>query len=179
MLPASRLSTEFYNIDWVRGLQARISTIMNEWCLQWTKVYNFEGVESTMLPASRLSTEFYNIDWVIGLQARIPTIMNEWCLQWPKVYNFEWVESTMLPASRLSTELYNIDWVRGLQARIPTIMNEWCLPWSEVTSLNKWSQQWYQYQHSWRSEVTHILKSRILNECSDNDPSIQTLYGIL
>ena len=81
-------------------------------------------------------------------------------------YNFEWVESTMLPASRLSTEFFNIDWVRGLQARIPTIMNEWCLPWSEVTSLNKWSQQWYQYKHSWRSEVTHILKSRILNEWS-------------
>ena len=72
----------------------------------------------------------------------------------------------MLPASRLSTEFYNIDWVRGLQARIPTIMNEWCLPWSEVTSLNKSSQQWYQYQHSWRSKVTHILKSRNLNEWS-------------
>ena len=110
--------------------------------------------------------KFYNIHWVRQLQGRISTIINEWCLQSPRVYNFEWVESTMLPASRLSTEFYNIDWVRGLQARIPTIMNEWCLPWSEVTSLNKWSQQWYQYKHSWRSEVTHILKSRILNEWS-------------
>ena len=33
-------NSKFYNIDWVRGLQARISTIMNEWCLQWPKVYN-------------------------------------------------------------------------------------------------------------------------------------------
>ena len=51
-------NSKFYNIDWVRGLQARISTIMNEWCLQWPKVYNFEWVESTLLPASRLSTEW-------------------------------------------------------------------------------------------------------------------------
>ena len=35
-------NSKFYNIDWVRGLQARISTIMNEWCLQWPKVYNSE-----------------------------------------------------------------------------------------------------------------------------------------
>ena len=46
---------KFNNIDWVRGLQARISTIMNEWFLQWPQVYNFEWVESTMFPASRLS----------------------------------------------------------------------------------------------------------------------------
>ena len=32
------------------------------------------------------------------------------------------------------------------------------------TILNEWIQQWYQSQHSWQSEVTHILKSRILNE---------------
>ena len=51
-------NSKFYNIDWVRGLQKRISTIMNEWCLQWPKVYNFEWVESTLLPASRLSTEW-------------------------------------------------------------------------------------------------------------------------
>ena len=35
-------NSKFYNIDWVRGLKARISTIMNEWCLQWPKVYNSE-----------------------------------------------------------------------------------------------------------------------------------------
>ena len=35
-------NSKFYNTDWVRGLQARISTIMNEWCLQWPKVYNSE-----------------------------------------------------------------------------------------------------------------------------------------
>ena len=36
----------------------------------------------------------------------------------------------------------------------------------KFTSLNKWRQQRYQYQHSWRSEVTYILKSIILNEWS-------------
>ena len=48
-------NSKLNNIDWVRGLQARISTIMKEWFLQWPQVYNFEGVESTMIPASRLS----------------------------------------------------------------------------------------------------------------------------
>ena len=38
MIPASRLSTEFYNIHWIRGLHARKSTIMNEWCLPWSEV---------------------------------------------------------------------------------------------------------------------------------------------
>ena len=37
----------------------------------------------------------------------------------------------------------------------------------EITILNEWSQQWSKYQHSWQSEVTHILKSRILNELED------------
>ena len=35
-------NTKFYNIYWVRGLHARISTIINEWCLPWSEVYNFE-----------------------------------------------------------------------------------------------------------------------------------------
>ena len=48
-------NSKLNNIDWVRGLQARISTIMKEWFLQWPQVYNFEWVESTMIPASRLS----------------------------------------------------------------------------------------------------------------------------
>ena len=30
-------NSKFYNIYWVRGLQARLSTIMNEWFLQWPK----------------------------------------------------------------------------------------------------------------------------------------------
>ena len=185
MLPASRLSTEFYNIDWVRGLQARISTIVNEWRLQWPKVYNFEWVESTMLPASRLSTEFYNIDWVRGLQARISTIVNEWCLQWPRVYNFEWVESTLLPTSTLSTEWsqrfknstifteldnYRDEYLRLLMSGV---FND-----NKFTVLNVWSKQWYQYQHSRQSGVNnntkfyniywvrglHARKSTIINE---------------
>ena len=48
-------NSKLNNIDWVRGLQARISKIMNQWFLQWPQVYNFEWVESTMMPASRLS----------------------------------------------------------------------------------------------------------------------------
>ena len=37
----------------------------------------------------------------------------------------------------------------------------------KITILNEWSKQWSQYQHSWQSEVTHILKSRIFNELED------------
>ena len=48
-------NSKLNNIDWVRGLEARISTIMNEWFLQWPQVYYFEWVESTMMPASILS----------------------------------------------------------------------------------------------------------------------------
>ena len=48
-------NSKLNNIDWVRGLQARLSTIMNEWFLQWPQVYNFEWVESTIFPASTLS----------------------------------------------------------------------------------------------------------------------------
>ena len=48
-------NSKLYNIDWVKGLHARIYTMMNEWFLQWPQVYNFEWVESTMIPASRLS----------------------------------------------------------------------------------------------------------------------------
>ena len=35
-------NSKLYNIDWVRRLQARISTIMIEWCLKWPQVYSFE-----------------------------------------------------------------------------------------------------------------------------------------
>ena len=48
-------NSKLNNTDWVRELQARISTMMNEWFLQSPQVYNFEWVESTMIPASRLS----------------------------------------------------------------------------------------------------------------------------
>ena len=53
--------SKFYIIEWVRRLPAQITTIMNEWCLQWLQDYHFEWVESTMIPASRLSTEWSNI----------------------------------------------------------------------------------------------------------------------
>ena len=100
-------NSKLNNIDWVKGLHARISTIMSEWFLQWPQVYNFEWVESTMIPDSlrdvvHNNSKLNNIDWVRGLEARISTIMNEWFLQWPQVYYFEWVESTMMPASRRS-----------------------------------------------------------------------------
>ena len=38
-------NSKFYNIYWVRGLQARIPTIMDDWCLQWQQVYHFEWVD--------------------------------------------------------------------------------------------------------------------------------------
>ena len=51
-------NSRFYNIDWVRILQAQISTIMHEWCLQRTQVINSEWVESTMIAVSTFSTEW-------------------------------------------------------------------------------------------------------------------------
>ena len=41
-------NSKFYNTYWVRGLQAQISTIMRDLCLQWQQVYNLECVDSTM-----------------------------------------------------------------------------------------------------------------------------------
>ena len=37
----------------------------------------------------------------------------------------------------------------------------------KITILNVWCKQWYQIQHSQQYEVTHILKSRILNVLED------------
>ena len=51
-------NSKLNNIDWVKGLQTRISTIMNEWILQWPQVYNFEVVESTLILVSTFSTEW-------------------------------------------------------------------------------------------------------------------------
>ena len=51
-------NSKLNNIDRVRGLQARISTIMKEWFLQWPQVYNFESVESTTIPVSTFSIEW-------------------------------------------------------------------------------------------------------------------------
>ena len=53
-----------------------------------------------------------------------------------------------------STNNYDYEWV--------VYCNDY-----KIAILNEWSKQWSQYQHSWQSEVTHILKSRILNELED------------
>ena len=37
----------------------------------------------------------------------------------------------------------------------------------KITILIEWSKQWSQYQNSWHSEVTDILKSIILTELED------------
>ena len=50
--------SKFYNIEWVRGLHAQITTIMRELRLQWQQVYIFECVESIMKPLSTFSTEW-------------------------------------------------------------------------------------------------------------------------
>ena len=82
------------------------------------------------------------------------------CLQfWMSGVNDETSIKTLVRMELKILKFYNIHWIRELHARRSTIINEWCLQWPEVTSLNKWRQQWYQYQQSWRSEVTHILKS--------------------
>ena len=33
--------SKFYNIEWDRRLPAQITTIMNEWCLQWLQDYHY------------------------------------------------------------------------------------------------------------------------------------------
>ena len=48
----------------------------------------------------------------------------------------------------------------------------------KITIFNEWSKQWSQYQHSWQSEVTHILNLEFWISGVNNDPSIQTLYGM-
>ena len=37
----------------------------------------------------------------------------------------------------------------------------------KITILNEWSKQWSQYQYSWQSEVSNILKSLIMTELED------------
>ena len=82
MIPASRLSkkgannnSRFHNIDWVRRLQAQISTVINEWCLQWPQVITFEWVESTMIPVSTFSKSGVNNNLKYS-------ILNQWIQQW-------------------------------------------------------------------------------------------------
>ena len=54
-----------------------------------------------------------------------------------------------------------------MQARISTIMNEWLLQWPKVSILNKWRQQWYQYQHSRQSGVNNNSNSITFTELED------------
>ena len=86
---------KFYNIHWIRGLQARISTIrLSDAFNDYKFTFWMSGVNNgtSIKNLYRMETEkikFYIIDWVRRLQARIFTIMNEWCLQWQEVYKFE------------------------------------------------------------------------------------------
>ena len=54
-----------------------------------------------------------------------------------------------------------------MNARIPTIMDEWCVNDNSFTILNYWSQQWYQYQHSWPSGVTNDSKFYNIHRLED------------
>ena len=45
----------------------------------------------------------------------------------------------------------------------------------KITIFNEWSKQWSQYQHSWQSEVTHILNLEFWISGVNNDPSINIL----
>ena len=131
-----------FNDQRFTSLNKWITTIMNDWSLQWPEVYKYEWRESTMLPASRLSKKgannnstFYNIDWIRGLQGQ-------------SIYDYEWVVSSMTTnlqfwisgvnndrcinildkvESIITHNFYNIYWVRGLQPEISTNMREWCL----------------------------------------------------
>ena len=42
---------------------------------------------------------------------------------------------------------------------------------NKFTILNEWIKWIYVYQHCFTDEVTHILKSRILNERVNNEPT--------
>ena len=88
------------------------------------------------------------------------TILNEWSQHWSQH------PDSLRNGVNNNSKLYNIDWVKGLQPRISKIMNEWILQWPQVYNFEKWSQQRSLYQHSQWIGVTNNLKSRILNEWS-------------
>ena len=132
MIPASRLSTEFYNIHWVRGLHARISTIMNEWCLPWSEVtslnkwsqrcsqhQHFYKMEPKIL-------KYYNIHWVRRLRLWMSDVsLQFWCSQHqhslmePKIlkfYNIHWVRQFIHDYKWVvssMTRVYNFEWVES------------------------------------------------------------------
>ena len=89
------------------------------------------------------------------LQVTISGVNND-----PRINILDKVESIITQSSITFTELEDCmhEYLRLLMSGV---FND-----NKFTILNVWNKQWYQYQHSWRSEVTHILKSRILNECS-------------
>ena len=147
---------KIYNIYWVRGLQARISTIMNEWCLQWQQVYHFECVESTLLPASRLSTEWSQRYWNSLIMTELDdyrddylrlwmsnvfndnkfTILNVWSKQWYQYQHFWQSEVTHFLKFRILNELE--DYMHeNLRLLMSGVFND-----QRFTGLNEWSQQW-------------------------------------
>ena len=127
-------------------------TSLKKWCKQWSlyqysrqsgvnnnpKFYKFTELEDCRHEYLRL--------WMSGVfnDSRF-TILNKWSQQW-----YQYQHSRQSGVNN-NSKFYNIYWVRGLQARISTIMNEWFLQWPQVCILNRWSQQWYQYQHSRQS----------------------------
>ena len=88
------------------------------------------------------------------------TILIEWSKQWSQ-YQHSWhSEVTDILKSIIMTELedYRHEYLRLLMSEV---FND-----NKFTILNVPSKQWYHYQHSWQCQVTHIFKSRILNEWS-------------
>ena len=140
------LISKIYNIHWIRGLQARIHTIMDEWCVndnsftilnywsqQWyqyqhswpsgvtndSKFYNIHRLED-------YSHEYLRL-WMSGFfNDQRFTILNKWSQHWSMYQSF------LQSGVNNNSKLYNMYWVRGLHARISTIMNEWCLQWPKV-----------------------------------------------
>ena len=85
-------------------------------------------------------------------------ILNEWSKQWSQ-YQHSWQsEVTHILKSSILNELE--DYLQQITTR--GVFSDY-----KIAILNEWSKQWSQYQHSWQSEVTHILKSSILNELED------------
>ena len=134
-------NSKLYNIDWVRRLQARISTIMNEWFLQWPQVtiLNEWSQQWSQHPDSlrdvvNNNSKFNNIHWVRGFRHEYPrlwlsgvfndhmfTVLNEWSQQWSQH------QYSLRDVVNNNSKRNNIYWLSGLQARISKMMNEWCL----------------------------------------------------
>ena len=124
---------------------------MRELRLQWQQVYILWmcGVNN--------ETSINILAWVesqIDLKSRI---LNEWSLQWSQNPDSVRNGANKIQNSIILTELeaYRHEY---LPLCVSCVFND-----NKFTILNEWIKQWYQYQHSWQSEVTLILKSWILN----------------